>query len=122
MVGGLARSFGALLFGTYRNDDLFVQGFQEAAWAYVVTNTGTIDVDITEYVATTNGVPSGPESFPITLGPGEELPFSVPQLLSLIDPGVTYTGSLDVTGLPGPCTASDAETVTISFALVFASI
>lgn len=110
----LGETFGALLFGTYRNDDLFVQGFQEAEWAYIVTNTGTIDVDITEYVAITNGVPSGPESFPIVLGPGEELLFSVPQLLSLIDPGITYSGSLDVTGLPGPCTASDSETVTIS--------
>lgn len=110
----LGKTFGAMTFGNYRNDDAFVQGFQEASWAYVATNTGTIDVDITEYVTTTNGVTAGPDAFPIVLAPGEELPFSVPQLLSLIEPGATYTGALDVTGLPGPCTASDAESVTIA--------
>jgi len=109
----LGQTFGALLLASYRNDDLFAQGFQDAAWSYVVTNTGTIDVDITEFVATTNGVASGPETFPIVLAPGEDLTFTVPQLLSLIDPGVTYTGSLDTSGLPGPCTATDSESITI---------
>lgn len=110
----LGETFGSLTFGSYRNDEAFVQAFVEASWAYVAKNTGTIDVDITEYVATTNGVAAGPDTFPIVLAPNEELPFSVPQLLSLIDSGVTYTGSLDVTGVPGPCTASAAETVTIA--------
>jgi hypothetical protein len=109
----LGKTFGSFTFGNYRNEDAFVQGFQEASWAYVAKNTGTIDVDITEYVATTNGVPSGPDTFPIVLAPDEELPFTVPQLLSLIEPGVTYTGALDTTGIPGPCTASDSESVTI---------
>lgn len=109
----LGKTFGALLFASYRNDDAFVQGFQEASWAFVATNTGSIDVDITEFVATTNGVPSGPDTFPIVLAPGEEFSFTVPQLLSLIDPGVTYAGDLNVAGLPGPCTASDFSSVTI---------
>jgi hypothetical protein len=108
----LGAVFGSFTLSSYRNDDIFVQGFQEAAWTYVAKNTGTIDVDITEFVAITNGVSASPGET-ITLAPGEEFPFEVPQLLSLIDPGITYTGQLDVSGLPGPCSSSDSETVTI---------
>ena len=108
----LGKVFGSFTLASYRSDDAFVQGFQEAAWAYVAKNTGTIDVDITEFVATTNGVAANPGET-ITLAPGDEFPFEVPQLLSLIDPGVTYTGQLDISGLPGPCSSSDMETVTI---------
>jgi len=112
----LGETFGALTFANYRNDDAFVQGFQEASWTYVAKNSGTIDASIIEYVATTNGVASGPDAFPIVLAPGDELPFIVPQLLSLIDPGVTYTGELTTEGNPGPCLASDASSVTIALA------
>ena len=110
----LGETFGAFLFASYRNEQLLAQGFQEASWTYVAKNSGTIEVDISQFVATTNGVESGPESFPIILAPGEEFQFLVPTLLSLIEAGVTYTGSLVTSGTPGPCLASDDSSVTIS--------
>ena len=108
----LGLTFGALTLASYRNDEAFVQGFQDAEWLYVAKNSGTIGVDITEFTTTTNGVVENAAE-PITLGPGEEFAFRVPQLLSLIDPGVTYTGTLATTGIPGPCSASDMESVSI---------
>jgi len=108
----LGRTFGSLTLSTYRNTDLLAQGFQEAEWTYIAKNTGTIALDITEFIATTNGVAAEPGET-VTLAPDEELPFTVPQLLSLIEPGVTYTGSLQTSGAPGPCSASDSESVSI---------
>jgi len=109
----LGKTFGSLVLSQYSNVDDLVEAFAEGSWTYVATNTGTIPLDITEFVTTTNGVTVS-QTDPITLGPGEEFTFLVPQLISLIEPGVTYSGSLDTAGLPGPCNASDSETITIS--------
>ena len=113
----LGKTFGAFTLASYRNDEAIFQGFEEAQWIYIARNTGNIALDITEFIARTNGVVSEPGDA-VTLAPGEEFPFTVPQLLSLIEPGVMYTGSLETSGAPGPCSASDSETVTIGSELV----
>jgi hypothetical protein len=109
----IGKNFGSLQLASYRNADAVVQGCVTVTWAYSVTNDGTIDASLTEFALITNGISSGPSNLPVTLVPDEEFLFAETQLLSLIVPGITYSTQIDVSGSPGPCTASAQSSVTI---------
>jgi hypothetical protein len=110
----IGKLFGGMELSFYRNSATSVNGFEQAFWTYTAMNIGTIPISITEFTTVTNGADSGqpPQS---ELGIAESVVHKVEFLLSLIEPGITYTGVMDVAGNPGGCSAMSESTATINF-------